>query len=104
MPEIGVYPFRDGLVTINIFDADTVRVWHADTALPIPLDSLDRWHVGGFRVPPEATSVRLRIEVDGIATLATATWPKEEDRPIPKPKRERARGKKDLLRRGQAGK
>ena len=98
MPEIGVYPFRDGLVTINIFDADTVRVWHADTALPIPLDSLDRWHVGGFRVPLDATSVRLRIEVDGIATLATATWPKEEE-PATQPKRERAQGRKLSLTR-----
>ena len=86
MPEIGVYPFSDGLVTIHVFDADAVRAWHADTALPIKLESLNRWHVGGFMVPPEVTSVRLRIEVDGITTLATPTWPKEEE-PASKPKK-----------------
>ena len=87
MPEIGVYPFSDGLVTTHVFDADAVRAWHADTALPIKLESLNRWHVGGFIVPPEVTSVRLRIEVGGITTLATPTWPKEEEEPASKPKK-----------------
>ena len=92
MPEIGVYPFRDGLVTINIFDADAVRVWHADTALPIPLNSLDRMQVGGFRVPLDATSVRLRLEVDGAVQNVTARWPEPEPEPAVKPKRAQRRG------------
>ena len=101
MPEIGIYPFRDGHVALSILNADIVRMWHADTGLPIPLDSLDRWHVGGLRVPPEATSVRLRIEADGITTLATATWSLEEEL-VPKPKRLHRQGKIMALA-GQAG-
>ncbi len=53
----------------------------------VELSSQGRWHVGGFRVPPEATSVRLRLEVDGTTTLATATWAVEEPEQVPKSKR-----------------